>query len=501
MPALELTIALLVAALIPLAALWFIYKRDLYATGSIDSIIASFLGGAGAFVLAYLLHTWLLQQGIAFSILSRNIAPFSEEILKALVLAWLVRRRNFTYFVDGAIYGFAAGIGFAIMENFNYVFGQESSALTVAIGRTLSSNLVHATTSALVGITLGLGRFQRGLWRRWLYLLGGLLVAVAVHSGYNHMLFDLHAAPMLVFLYAVLAGLGGSGAIVGIIRVGLAEERCWIQETLGEADRVTRNEARAVHQLAEIGVILAPLAQRFGKEEATLIGECLVMQARLGILRKTLEKLPEEWMRQETQANIDQLQKEMDALRRRVGTFAMLYLRNIFPDTNRSVWSRLEQITESAGSSAGLRMIDILDEPDALRRAIMKLLLRKKGRATLAELEEGLQNLASQALDDQQGIAQALAGLVNAGRLTRLACQPETYQINLRFREGARLPNDIWSSLEILSLGQVDGRIDRENRESLWGSLKAQLEEQVAAQSSSPAGGLWSSLADKISED
>ncbi|MEW5872665.1 MAG: PrsW family glutamic-type intramembrane protease [Chloroflexota bacterium] len=501
MPALELVIALCVATLIPLVALWFIYKRDLYATGSIDSVVISFIGGAGAFVVAYLLHSWLLRQGVSFQNLSRNIAPFSEEILKALVLIWLVRRRNFTYFVDGAIYGFAAGIGFAIVENFNYIFGQESSVLSVAIGRTLSSNLVHATTSALVGITLGLGRFQRGSWRRLLYLLVGLLAAAAVHSGFNHMLFELNASPILVFLYAVLAGLGGSGVIVGFIRAGLTNERRWIEETLGEADRVTKNEARVVHQLAEAGVILSPLAQRFGKEKATLIGECLVTQARLGILRKTLEKLPEEWMRQETQANIDQMQIEMDALRRRVGAYPMLYLRNIFPETQRSVWSRLEQVTEPVADNSGLRMTDIVDEPDELRRAVMRLLLRKRGRATLAELEEGLQSLASEILPTQAETSQVLAGLIRSGWLSRRLGQPETYQVNLKRKEGARLSNDIWGRLETLSLGQAGQRTDGEEREGLWKSLKEQLEEQVAAQPTPQAKGWWSGLAERIPED
>jgi RsiW-degrading membrane proteinase PrsW (M82 family) len=355
MATVQIVIALLIAAAIPLAALWIIYKRNLYAAGTIDSVIYCFLWGVLAFVLAYVLHTVLVRlTGITFPTLTRYVAPFSEEILKALILIWLVRRPNFTYFVDGAIYGFAVGIGFAVLENYDYILTSQSTALSVAIGRTLSSNLVHAASSAMVGVTLGLGRFQRGWGRRSIYLLGGLLAAALIHGGYNSMLISLSSQPVLVFVYAFVSGLGGTALIVWIIQRGLAEERRWIAETLGDFKRVTTAEAKAVDQLADINAVLKPLAERFGKEKAALIGQILVLQARLGIYRKTLAKLPEEWMRQDAEARIAQLNREMEHLRRKIGVYPMLYLRQIFPEKNRSTWDRLENIIATRTGDAAL---------------------------------------------------------------------------------------------------------------------------------------------------
>ena len=76
-----------------------------------------------------------------------------------------MRRPKFTYFVDGAIYGFAIGIGFAVFENYEYIAGS-SAALNTAIGRVISTNLIHATASAIIGIAFGLARFQHttGRW-------------------------------------------------------------------------------------------------------------------------------------------------------------------------------------------------------------------------------------------------------------------------------------------------------------------------------------------------
>ena len=99
-------------------------------------------------------------------------APIVEETLKALILLYLVRRPSFTYFVDGAIYGFAAGMGFAVFENYQYILGSNVPGISVAIGRVLSTNLIHASASALVGIAFGYSRFQRS-WKKVLYILAG----------------------------------------------------------------------------------------------------------------------------------------------------------------------------------------------------------------------------------------------------------------------------------------------------------------------------------------
>jgi RsiW-degrading membrane proteinase PrsW (M82 family) len=151
-----LYIALAIATVVPAVFLIFLYGRDFYGTGSFRTVLLCFAWGMVAFGLAYGISDIIFSNDL----LTRNqwvqlVAPITEEILKALILIYLVRRPNFTYFVDGAVYGFAAGIGFAVVENWSYVLGFGGAGLGVAVGRVLSTNLVHATASALVGIALG----------------------------------------------------------------------------------------------------------------------------------------------------------------------------------------------------------------------------------------------------------------------------------------------------------------------------------------------------------
>ena len=56
----------------------------------------------------------------------------------------------------GAIYGFGVGIGFAVAENIFYLSNDAQGAgPMLAISRVLSTSLMHATASSLVGISLG----------------------------------------------------------------------------------------------------------------------------------------------------------------------------------------------------------------------------------------------------------------------------------------------------------------------------------------------------------
>ena len=150
------------------------------------------------------------------------VAPVVEEILKALILVYLVRRPNFTYFVDGAIYGFAAGMGFAVFENYEYILQTRTPGWALAISRVLSTNLVHASASALVGVALGLSRFRRRLGKSGL-LLGGLLAAMLLHMAFNNVVTGRNPRADA----ALLGGdrLGAAGLIAFSIFRGLAEEK------------------------------------------------------------------------------------------------------------------------------------------------------------------------------------------------------------------------------------------------------------------------------------
>lgn len=351
--------AYLVAIFIPVVSLGLIYKLDFYKTGQFTTILISFLAGVVAFLLASQINRTIILQGwLERMDVIRYSAPIAEEILKGLILWYLVSRPKFTYFVEGAVYGFAAGIGFAIAENLQYLQAAQESGLFLAISRVISTNLIHAAATSLLGIFLGQAKFEKGPARRLRVAALGLLLAMFIHVGFNNLVTRVESG--LLLLYAAVCGLASAGVISYVIKRGLKTGKIWLEESLGMTDRVTSGEAAVVVRMESIDDILKPLAARFGDKKASQIKDFMTKQARLGFLRKSVQLLSDERMKRATEEEIMKLRAQVDLARRSVGSYAMLFLRQTFPEDSSPLWGRLESlIQERAGrrpASGGMNL-------------------------------------------------------------------------------------------------------------------------------------------------
>lgn len=112
------------------------------------------------------------------------IAPFVEELTKALGILRAKKKRMMVEVENGIVYGAAAGLGFAATENLlyessTYLSDGVEAFVTIAIMRSLSSTLLHATASALVGLGIARSALQGKSW------LPYYLCAVALHGLFN----------------------------------------------------------------------------------------------------------------------------------------------------------------------------------------------------------------------------------------------------------------------------------------------------------------------------
>lgn len=343
--------ALLVATIIPAGYLYWISKRDFFETRKIRLIQICFVWGLAAYALAYLVQSNLIHGGILTKDqVVRYLAPILEEILKGAVLFYLVRRPDFNYFVDGAIYGFTVGIGFAIIENVEYVFGNPSAAISLALMRVLSTNLIHATASGLIGIALGYSRFERSnSKRRQITLISSALAAMTLHMAFNNLVSN--RAPLLV---AIFLGLGGGFVIYLIMRQGLKDLQGWVEEQLQREDAavthtetVTTHEASVVQKLDEIDRVLIKFRDVYGEPHTKLAKEIVLAQAQMGIVKKTVEKHQDEAKRQAAREQVAALREKMNESRKQLGSMRMLLLRTLFPEDSDLIWSRLEKTLET----------------------------------------------------------------------------------------------------------------------------------------------------------
>lgn len=342
------------AFVIPLLFLFLLNKFDLYGTGKFPVNILTILCGALAYFLAARINPALIQAGWATrDQVVRITAPILEEFLKALILIYLVQRADFNYVVDGAIYGFGAGIGFAIIENYEYITGHPELAMTIAVARVFSTNLIHATASGLIGTALA---YRRGdsSWRGWLVVLLGYLVAMAFHMGFNTMV---SAGTFLVF--AIVFGAVGVALIWFVIKRGLNTQKNWVGEKLGMGDRVTKSEATVVRNIEGLREVLAPIEKQFGPAKVPIVEGIIRRQAEIGIKRKLLDSTPSESKRNEIEKIIDTLGKEMDVLRREAGSYCMMFVRTVYLEHDVKVWDAINsRIAESNTGQKGGGLYD-----------------------------------------------------------------------------------------------------------------------------------------------
>ncbi|HUI65525.1 MAG TPA: PrsW family glutamic-type intramembrane protease [Bacteroidota bacterium] len=180
--ALKLLLGLL-PVLLFLAALVFV---DSYKLIAAPKVLLTIGVGCIAAALAAAANTALLQMlRIDLPAYSRYAAPVLEEGLKGAYLVYLLKTNRVGFMVDGAIRGFAIGAGFALVENMYYLFQLPLANLYLWGIRGFGTAMMHGGTTAIFGI-IASQLTERRPGHGTLTLLPGLLVAILIHSIFNH---------------------------------------------------------------------------------------------------------------------------------------------------------------------------------------------------------------------------------------------------------------------------------------------------------------------------
>ena len=171
----------------------FIYSLNKYGKEHTGNLLLSFILGMVATLPALLVQTLsedVRDEPSRHSILSYVwyafvIIALSEEGSKFLVLRFFAYPRpTFNEPFDGILYSVMIGMGFATVENIEYVsqFGLETG-----VSRFFLAIPAHASFAVLMGYQVGWAKFDkhRPGWRMW----KGLLIAVLFHGSFDFFLF------------------------------------------------------------------------------------------------------------------------------------------------------------------------------------------------------------------------------------------------------------------------------------------------------------------------
>lgn len=163
---------------------------------------AMFMWGIMAAGVALVLNTMQMQlvgtffaglQPMIISVITiALIAPLTEEILKGIGLLLIRAHEEFSDAMHGLHLGFAAGVGFAFVENWFYLalrtdplqsgFG---AWVGLALYRSLFNVLAHGSFSAVLGATLGWAKGKPMGRILLLVFISGTIMATVLHSIFN----------------------------------------------------------------------------------------------------------------------------------------------------------------------------------------------------------------------------------------------------------------------------------------------------------------------------
>lgn len=227
----------LFAAFFPTAlytlVLWWL---DRYEKEPIHLLLVTFVWGAVP-ALALAVVAELALDGTASSLLGPQasatiVAPVIEETLKALVLIglFIFARREFNGVLDGIIYGALVGFGFAMSENILYFIAYREQLVGAWLLRSIAFGFNHAFYTSIVGIALGMVRYERRRWVGYVAVPVALWLAILLHALHN----TWTQLGLVGYVLAWLVDSGGVLVVLATILLSQRKERGWISAELSE---------------------------------------------------------------------------------------------------------------------------------------------------------------------------------------------------------------------------------------------------------------------------
>jgi RsiW-degrading membrane proteinase PrsW (M82 family) len=198
-------IILAIFAVLPAIIWWKFYlSRDPHPEPKL-LLFLTFLGGVamiflGRFIFGLYCEFFSGESGqceinfLGMSFFGVFFFAASEELLK-FVPVWLIdlKRKALDEPVDLVMYMVSSALGFAAMENINYVIngsdGIISGAITINLVRSFTAILLHSLSSGIFGYVLAIAVLKGRNWRKWWFL--GLLASGLLHAVYNYFIISI----------------------------------------------------------------------------------------------------------------------------------------------------------------------------------------------------------------------------------------------------------------------------------------------------------------------
>ncbi len=313
-----------------LAMLWLM---DSFRLVRPSSVVAAMIDGGAAAAVALWIHQWLIHGfRLPPGILSRYVAPLTEETIKAGLVVMLVTAAHVGFLVDAAVLGFAVGTGFALFENLSYLHALPGAAVTLWLVRGLGTAMLQGGTTAIFAM-LSKTYADRRRDRLALAFLPGWAAAVAIHSTFNHRLLP-PVAQTLVLLIALPL------LVLWVFARSERSTREWVGAGLDLDVELLALVASDSFVLTHFGRYLQELRTRMpGPAVADMF--CLLrLELELSVKAKAMLLAREAGVEVPVDDDLEASLAERRYLHQTIGTLGLLALKPLQVTSHRDTWHR-----------------------------------------------------------------------------------------------------------------------------------------------------------------
>jgi hypothetical protein len=287
---------------------------------------------------SFLLNSWILQvTGMDGSVYRRYGAPVVEELMKSFYLIYLIRKGRIGFMVDAAIFGFAIGAGFALVENAFYVELLQDPNLLIWIIRGFGPAIMHGGATAILGIIFK-NVSDRSSSGKFAAFFQGFLIAVCLHSFYNHFFFGPVVSTVLII--ALLPAV-----MIAVFQQSENSLRQWLGVGFDSDQELLEMLMSGNLMKTPVGIYLQSLETKFIPEVVVDMICYLRIHVELSIEAKGILLMRQAGFELPPDRTVEEKFEELRALAKNIGQTGKLALSPFLHTSDKELW-QLHMLTE-----------------------------------------------------------------------------------------------------------------------------------------------------------
>ena len=303
---------------------------DSYKLVKLRTVMFTILYGCCAALVALVLNENLSMSVIGRALYVRYGGPVVEETAKAACIVFLLRTKRIGFMVDAAIYGFAIGSGFAVIENIHYLWSHPDADFLVWLIRGFGTAIMHGGTTAIFAVMSKSISDVKGSGLV-LTIAPGLVLAAALHSFFNHFLLPpvLSTVSNLVVLPSVL---------LVVFKQSEKATRHWLGAGFDSDVEMLELIKRGDVSTTKIGMYLQALQDKFRSEVVADLLCYLRLYLELAVQAKGILLMRQAGFDVTPDLTVQEQFKELRYLGRSIGKTGKLALAPFIHTSSRNLW-------------------------------------------------------------------------------------------------------------------------------------------------------------------